>query len=348
MSAVLRVLLVNDSATVRAALRIALESHPGVSIVGEVADGAMAASTTAALRPNVVLMDVVMPRIDGYEATRAIMAEAPTPVVMISAVEDASQENVVLRALGAGALSIVKLPAGPVDGASRSAWAGLVQLLRTMAGARVGAAPLSTPMTFPTPSPMPAPASRFAAIGIVTSAGGPQALASVLGALSGRSIPPILLVQHMAAGFSGGFGAWLAAETKFPVKVARLGELLLPSTAYIAPEDRHIGVGSDGVVILSDAPATNSFRPSGDFLLSSLARAHGRNAIGVVLTGMGSDGARGASELHDAGGIMIAESAESAIIDGMPGAVRARGAASRVLALSSIPDYLVTLTRGAR
>ena len=348
MSVLLRVLLVNDSATVRAALRIALESHPGVSVVGEVADGAMAASMTAALRPSVVLMDVVMPRTDGYQATRAIMTEAPTPVVMISAVEDASQESVVLRALGAGALSIVKLPAGPASGPSRSAWGGLVQLLRTMAQANVGAAPSSVVGTMATPLPAPAPTSRISAIGLVTSAGGPQALASVLGALAGRAMPPILVVQHMAAGFSGGFGTWLGSETKFAVRTARVGELLLPNTAYIPPEDRHIGVGSDGVVVLSDAPANNSFRPSGDFLLTSLARAYGKNAIGVVLTGMGSDGARGASELHDAGGTVIAESAESAIIDGMPGAVRARGVANRVLALGAIPDYLVMLTREIR
>lgn len=342
MSEPLRVLLVNDSATVRAALRIELEAHPGISIVGEVADGAQAASATAALRPSIVLMDVVMPRMNGYEATRAIMAESPTPVVMISAVEDPSQEDVVLRALGAGALSIVTLP----DANAKTRWAGFVQLLRNMAQANVGALPASS-RPRDRPSPLPLPSSHIAAIGIVASAGGPQALASVLSALAGRAMPPIVLVQHMAAGFSGGFGAWLAAETRYAVRTARPGEQLAPNTAYLAPEDRHIGVSPEGVVVLSDAPPTSSFRPSGDFLLLSLARSFGRGAVGVVLTGMGSDGARGAEALHDAGGFVIAESQESAIIDGMPAAVRSRGAANRVLALGAIPDYLVTLTRGA-
>lgn len=341
MSDALRVLIVNDSATVRASLRIALEAHPGVSVVGEVADGALAASATRSLRPSIVLMDVVMPKMNGYEATRAIMAEAPTPVVMISAVEDASQDDVILRALGAGALSIVTLP----EANAKTRWAGIVQLLRNMAQANVGAAPSSSARS-DRPSPVPLPSSRIAAIGLVASAGGPQALASVLSALAGRAMPPILLVQHMAAGFAGGFGTWLATETRYAVRTARPGEQLAPNTAYLAPEDRHLGASPDGVIVLSDAPPTSNFRPSGDFLLHSLARSFGRSAIGVVLTGMGSDGARGASALHDAGGTVIAESKESAIIDGMPAAVRARGAANRVLALGAIPDYLVSVTRG--
>ena len=345
----LRVLVVNDSPTVRAALRTALEAHPNVRVVGEIGDGTAVVDAALRLRPSVILMDAVMPHCDGYEATRAVMARAPTPVVMVSAVEDARHEHVVLRALGAGALAIVGLPPGPGDPLHRSRWAALVQLLRTMAGARLGpAAPFEeqAPVEARGPARRPANASGIAAIALVASAGGPQALASVLLALADADLPPVLLVQHMAPGFTSGFASWLEGETKRSVRLARTGEQLVPGVVYLAPEERHLEVASDGTALVRDLPPVRGFRPSADVLLSSLAKVYGERAIAVVLTGMGSDGAQGAAELRAAGGTVIAESSQTAVIDGMPRAVRDRGAASKVLALPAIAGGLRELLGG--
>jgi two-component system, chemotaxis family, protein-glutamate methylesterase/glutaminase len=344
----LRVLVVNDSPTMRASLRVALLATPDVEIVGELEDGADAADAVLRLRPDVVLMDVVMPT-NGYEATRAIMAQAPTPVVMITAAENPGDERVVFAALGAGALGIVSAPPPPGHPRHRVGAAALVQLLRTMAGARVtalapgGARAPSQPDATEAGAPSP-----VAAIGIVASAGGPPALVELLRPLVGAAMPPILVVQHMVLGFQESFAAWLSSETKFPVAIASSGAPLAAGTVTMAPADHHLGVTSDLTAIVTKDAPTGQFRPSGDYLLSSLARALGRRAVGVVLTGMGRDGADGAAELKRAGGIVVAQSAESSVIDGMPRAVRDRGSATRVLSLGAIPGYLAGLVRGPR
>lgn len=342
----LRVLVVNDSPTMRASLRAALERSPDVDVVGELADGAGAADEVARLRPSVVLMDVVMPACNGYEATRAIMSRCPTPVVMITAAVNPRDERVIFEALGAGALGITHAPPPPTHPEHRVAAAGLVQLLRTMAGAKVEGATVAAVER--TPTPTEDADGPVHAIGLVASAGGPPALVAILRELRGRRMPPMLVVQHMVSGFAAGFASWLSAETGYPVSLASPGEALRGGWAYVAPDGRQLGVARNRTVVVNDDPPVNRFRPSGDYLIRSMARSLGSAAAAVVLTGMGRDGAAGALELRRAGGFVIAQDAATSVIDGMPRAVRESGAASRVVSLSHIPAALQEIARGQR
>jgi two-component system, chemotaxis family, protein-glutamate methylesterase/glutaminase len=344
----LRVVLVNDSPTMRASLRVALEAAGDIDVVAELEDGTSAADVVERLRPSVVLMDVVMPRCNGYEATRAIMSRSPAPVVMLTAVENPTDERVIMQALGAGALGITRAPPAPGTPRYRVAVAGLVQLLRTMAGAKLGRAGIvgDQPRTPEPPLVAESGTRHVSAIGIVTSAGGPPALVELLRALSDKNMPPILVVQHLVAGFTAGFATWLAGETGYRVLVPAAGDELRPSTVYIAPEDHHLGCSRGGAALVTQTGPAGRFRPSGDFLLRSLGESLGRRAVGVVLTGMGRDGAVGAAALRRAGGAVIAQDAETSIIDGMPRAVRECGAATRVLPLPKISGCLLDMVRG--
>jgi two-component system chemotaxis response regulator CheB len=189
--------------------------------------------------------------------------------------------------------------------------------------------------------------SPISAIGIVASAGGPRALDALLHALPAGVMPPILLVQHLAAGFIATFASWLGSSTGHPVLIAEDGERAVPGCVYLPPEDHHIGLAVDlrihldGLDGLDGAPPAAGFRPSGDYLLASLARL-GRRALGVVLSGMGRDGAEGAARLRQAGGRVVAQALESAAVTGMPSAASRSGAAEAMLAPEDIARWLAS------
>ncbi|AKT39694.1 chemotaxis protein CheB [Chondromyces crocatus] len=368
----LRVLIVNDSATQRAALRFALAEEPGVEVVGEVPDGYAATATVIRLRPSVVLLDVIMPGMDGFATAREIMARTPTPIVMITAAADAKSSELILEAMRARALAVTQgLPPPTAPGYVQRRRA-LAQLLRSMAMVRVGQAPASaaSPPTSTTsvPStsesaagragstsgrrPFPSSAetappskSPIDAIGIVASAGGPNAIADILADLPRRIVPPILIVQHIAPGFAPGFASWLAQRTGYPTSLAQQGEALRPGRAYVAPEDRHLGIDALGRTLLSDAPPVGYFRPSGTWLLRSLANTLGTRALGVILSGMGDDGADGTVALRRAGGRVVAQDQQTSVVFGMPKEAIARDGADDVLPLPAIPGWILRWIR---
>lgn len=333
-----RVVVFNDSPTVRAAIRLAIESDPGFSVVSEAHDARKAATLVAKSAADVVVMDIVMPGVDGYEATRAIMEKHPTPILMVSSVLDPRDHEVIFRALGAGALYVSPPPPAPGGVDYKVRRDTFLQLLRSVAGARPRMLSDDSMKSNPVPR---AASTSFAidAIGIVASAGGPQALLPLLRASAQRSLPPILLVQHLAPGFAESFASWLAHETGYVVRTARQGEPALADTVYLAPDDHHLGLGPANRLIVSRDPPIRRFRPSGNFLLASLAE-RGARALGVVLTGMGDDGAEGALKLHRAGGYVIVQDAGSSAIWGMPKAAEKAGAADIVLPLSEIAAHL--------
>lgn len=342
----LRVLVVNDSSTVRAALRLALARYPDVNIVGEAVDGADAVRLVTATRPSVVLMDVVMPKVDGYAATRAIMERVPTPIVLVSSVVNPRDIRVAMEALRSGALAVTDGLPPPDDPSYAARVDSLVQMLRSMARVHLGKRRRSPP-----PALAPAAAPREAgaaplAVGIAASTGGPQALAALLKTVPVGAARPILLVQHMSPGFSAGFADWLASTTGHKVAIAEHGRALERGDVLVAPDDRHLGVDASLHAIVSDEPPVGLFRPSGTYLFRSLARALGKRAIGVVLTGMGDDAAEGAADLRAAGGHVIAQDEATSVIYGMPRAALARGAVDRVLPLDEIGSAI--LAREAR
>lgn len=342
----LRVLVVNDSSTVRASLRLALGRYADVEIVGEAADGADAVRLVTATRPSVVLMDVVMPKVDGYAATRAIMERVPTPIVLVSSVVNPRDIRVAMEALRSGALAVTDGLPAPGDPAYPGRVDALVQMLRSMARVRLGKRRRSPP---PVVAPRIGSHERGPTplvIGIAASTGGPQALAALLKDVPVGAAPPILVVQHMSLGFSAGFADWLASTTGHRVTLAEHGRALQRGDVLVAPDDRHLGADAGLRAIVSDEPPIGMFRPSGTWLLRSLARALGGRALGVVLTGMGDDAADGAVMLRAAGGHVIAQDEATSVIYGMPRAAVARGGVDRVLPLYEIGGAL--LGEGAR
>jgi two-component system chemotaxis response regulator CheB len=333
------VLVAEDSPTTRALLVALLEADPAVTVVGAVVDGGQAVDQTRALRPDVVVMDIEMPRIDGYEATRRIMSQVPTPIVMVSG-HAGSLESRAFEALAAGALVLIGKPAGTRD---LSEVRRLVDTVRLMAEVRVvrrwerasrAAAAAPCPVSA-------APQVRVVAIG--ASAGGPPVVAEILAALPASFACPVLLVQHIAEGFANGLAVWLDRATGLTVRLAEHGEPLRRGTVYVAPDGRQMGVDLRGRVELTDGPAADGFRPSASHLMRSVARSYGRGAGGVLLTGMGRDGAAGLLELRRRGGVTIAQDEASSVVFGMPGEAVRIGAAEHVMPPHRIAEALTSL-----
>lgn len=351
MTSMLRVAVFNDSPTTRAAIRAAVEREPDMCVVTEQASASDAASVVAHSQADAVIMDVGMPGVDGYQATRAIMRDHPTPIMMVSSAVDAHDVAVVSSALEAGALHLAEPPPAPgaTDYAIRCAT--FAELLRAVAGARPACSDRAWPAE-PGPPPSgtlsdiaPTRPSAIDAIGIVASAGGPRALGVLLRALPAGVMPPIVVVQHIAAGFTACLASWLGPSTGHPVRIAEHGERAIPGCVYLPPDDHHIGLTADLRIELDRAPGegttADGFRPSGDHLLASLAR-HGRRALGVVLSGMGRDGAEGAVRLRQAGGHVVAQALKSTTVASMPSAASQSGAAEAMLAPGDIARWLMS------
>jgi two-component system, chemotaxis family, protein-glutamate methylesterase/glutaminase len=329
-----RVLVVEDSPTVRQLLVSAFDSAPDMHAVATAADGYEAVAATRELRPDVVTMDVNMPRMDGLDATRAIMRDCPVPIVIVSgALGD--QVSATFRSLDAGALAFVRTPSDE---------RGLVELVATvrlMAEVKV-VRRRGTALRAMAPPLAPAP-SRIEAVAIGASTGGPLAVRDLLEALSEQFRPPVLIVQHIAPGFVEGFAGWLGDATGRAVRVVRDGERLLPGNVYVAPDGRHLGMKAPGLVLLSDDAPAHGMRPAVSHLFQAVRRFHGANAAAVLLSGMGKDGAQELLELRREGAVTFAQNAETAIVFGMPGEAQKLDAARYVMAPSEIGAALAAL-----
>lgn len=339
----LRVLVVDDSPVARAVLRSILESDPGIQVVGVARNGWEAVQLTSRLRPDVITMDVRMPEMDGAEATEQIMAYYPTPILVVTASLAKEDVDFSFRMLEAGALDIFEKPAGDDPVALRACAQALVERVRLLARVRVithlrGRRRRRIEPTSPPPAvPHGASPSRLVVIG--ASTGGPKALQRVLSGLPSGFPAPILVVQHIASGFIQGMCDWLAGEIRLPIGVARDGEALEPGRVYVAPENRHL-VPEHDRLHLSDRPRTTPM-PCVDVTMEEAARVFGGRAVGVLLTGMGSDGARGLLAIRKAGGRTIVQNQSTCTIFGMPRAAIELGAAEKVLPLEEIASALV-------
>jgi two-component system, chemotaxis family, protein-glutamate methylesterase/glutaminase len=325
---VIRVLVADDSAVMREHLVGVLEHAPGLSVAGTAADGEEAVRLAETLRPDVVLLDIHMPRLDGFEAARQIMERAPVPIVMATASANLSDARSAFEALEAGALVVVEKPVGPADAGSAAAERELVRTLRLMSEVKV-VRRWPARGGRPAPPARARPAQRIVAIG--ASTGGPAVLADLLRALPADITCPILIVQHIAPGFGEAFVQWLGGATGRPVKLAEHGEHARAGTVHVAPGGRQMGVTRSGRIVLTARGAVNGFCPSASHLFTAVAEAYGGAATGIVLTGMGRDGADGLLRLREAGGLTIAQDEESSVVFGMPGAAVALGAAELVL-----------------
>lgn len=341
----IRVLVVDDSPTARLLLVSILRADPEIEVVGEAADGVEAVELVKKLRPDIVTMDVQMPRLDGFAATKRIMLEAPTPILITTAV-DPRAVSVSLEAVRMGALAVHAKPGDPRAPGFDEEATELTRQVKAMARVKVvrhirhEAPPAAIP---PAPSRAVLRDSSVGVVAIATSTGGPAALHLILAALPAAFPVPILVVQHISRGFSAGFASWLDGASQLRVKLAEEGESLLAGTVYVAGEDRHLGASPARRVHLSSAPEVGGFRPSGTPLFQSVAAAYGSGALAVILTGMGCDGVEGLRSIREAGGRTIAESEATAVIYGMPGAAVQAGLADFVLPLDQVVTALAGL-----
>lgn len=334
----IRVLMVEDSPTARLMLAAVLTSDPEITIVGEASSGDQALDLVMKLKPDLITMDLHMPVMDGLAATRAIMAAAPTPIILMTA--SSVREDVALsfEVLRAGALAITDKPSPSAEN-TEAEWARLIELVKALADVRV-----VRHLTPTRPAGAIAAPPRLAArvIGIGASAGGPTAMRDLLVSLPASMTLPILAVQHMAPGFTSGLADWLSAETGSArsVRVAQHGAPLAERTVYLAPDRMHLGVSRLGSILLSDEAPVGGFRPSATYLFASLAAVFGSAVIGVILSGMGTDGLEGLVQVHAAGGVVVAQDRESSLVHGMPGAVIAAGIVDASFAPVGIGRYL--------
>ena len=329
-----RVLVADDSGLFREVLSRVITAEPAFEVVATAADGNEAARLARELRPDVITMDINMPDADGFSGIARIMAEAPTPILVLTATPE---ETVGFRALSLGALDILEKPRAEVD--LDAYGTTLRSRLRLLAGVRVirhlrGLRAQHLPAT--------RRAARADVVAVGASLGGPRALAALLRALPAGFAAPMLVVQHIADGFTEGLASWLDQECDLTVRTARDGEALRPGLVLFAPTGRHLVV-EKGCARLSDAPAVDSFKPSVTPLFLSAAEAYGARVCGVILTGMGRDGADGLRAIRAAGGSTIAQDEASSAVFGMPRAAIEARAVERVLPLEEIPRALVEL-----
>ncbi|NOK21622.1 chemotaxis-specific protein-glutamate methyltransferase CheB [Corallococcus carmarthensis] len=342
----LRILVAEDSPTARRLLVEILRTDPALTVVGEAKDGLEAVELCQRLQPSLVTMDIQMPRMDGLDATRRIMTEVPTPVVVVSTLVERDIQTS-MAALRAGALAVLQKPVGPESPDFEADSRRLRDTLKAMAQVKVvrrwpdRATPPPPPQeATPTPSTRPP-----AVLALAASTGGPAALHRILSDLGTRdpAPPPILVVQHIALGFGNGLATWLGTATKLRVKVAEDGEPLAAGTVYLAPDDKHLGVTQDHRAQVSGAAPIQGFRPSANWLFRSVARAYGQTSLAVVLTGMGQDGLDGIRDLHQAGGRVIAQDEATSVVYGMPAVVVGANLAHEVLPLGQIARRLMAL-----
>lgn len=331
-----RVLIVDDSAFARRALADALRQDPEIEVVGAAPDAYAARDMVVRLAPDVITLDVEMPRMDGISFLRRLMRHRPLPVVVVSSVTPAGGQRA-LEALEAGAIDVVPKPYG--DYTLPSMTADLTT--RVKAAHRLAVAPTDG-LTVST-APSLRPRSDGVVIAIGASTGGVHALRVVLGSLPPEA-PGILVVQHISQEFTGPLASRLDETCAIHVRLARDGDEPAPGTALIAPGDKHLLLrrnGSGYRVELSDGPRVNHHRPSVDVLFKSVAQSAGPAGIGVLLTGMGADGARGLGAMKAAGATTIAQDEASCAVFGMPRAAIEAGAAELVVPLGRIADTLV-------
>lgn len=360
MSQKIRVLVVDDSAVVRQVVTQTLSSDPGIEVIGAALDPVFALEKMKTNWPDVIVLDLEMPRMDGLTFLRRIMAERPTPVVICSSLAEKGAQ-VALDALAAGAVSIITKPKVGLKSFLDGAANDIIQAVKAAAHSRPGRrASAAVASLSPSPSlsadvilpaahnasaPLGRTTDRLVAIG--TSTGGTQALEAVLTALP-VDTPGVVVVQHMPEKFTAMFAQRLNSLCKIEVREARSGDRVLPGLALIAPGGKHMMVKRNGaqyVVDVVDGPLVNRHKPSVDVLFRSVAKCAGHNALGIIMTGMGDDGARGLKEMRDAGAHTLAEDESTCVVFGMPKEAIRLGGAAEVLPLTRMAEGIGRFTR---
>ncbi len=347
-SSPIRVLLTDDSSLARGLLRSFLEADGGFEVVGEAKNGQDAVDMTRALRPDLVTMDLEMPVMGGLQAIEEIMCTKAVPILVVSSVADAQNAY---AAVAKGAVDVVSKPSlDPAEQAEFVAKARMVAKIPVITHVRaLRVPPMATgPLPVATTPPLAAPplGLETRVFAIASSTGGPQALAKLLARIPGDFPCPILVAQHIADGFAAGMADWLTSLSPLPVRLAREGMLVEPGQVILAPSEQHLVATSSRRLTLLERGEHDIYRPSCDALLTSVANVWGKRSVGIILTGMGSDGAKGMAAIKAAGGATIAQDEASSVIYGMNRVAVERGAAAHVLGLDDIAPAMRDLALG--
>jgi two-component system, chemotaxis family, protein-glutamate methylesterase/glutaminase len=340
----IKVLIVDDSKVIQEFLAHLLSSDPDIQVVGIANSGYDAIELVRIRKPDVITMDIHMPGMDGYETTRAIMESVPTPIVIVSGSIKIKEVAHTFRSLEAGALAVVLRPPGFEHPQFTTSRKELIQMVKLMSEVKVIRLFPRTRKeqikTIQLVQSFENDMKRIRVIAIGASTGGPLALQMILSRLPVDLPVPVLIVQHIAKGFVKGFLEWLSASSGIKLKIAEDGEHLLPGTGYIAPDNYHLGIGKGNRISFSDQPPENGLKPSVSFLFRSVAHSFGPNAAGVLLTGMGKDGAAELKAMKDRGALTLVQNEESSVVFGMPGEALRIGAADQALSPEAIAEIL--------
>ena len=348
-----RILIAEDSELFAAALAELFGAEPDLELVARVDNGADAVAQTLELRPDLVIMDIQMPRLDGLAATEQIMAQAPTPILVVTSDPWRGGVDLSFKALSAGALDLVGKPGLlPTDAAGRATFLRKVRLLaqipviRHVRGRdRPGPAPPEPARRLGRPRP---PGRGAPLVGIIGSTGGPKALARLFDELPGELPASLLIVQHITRGFTEHLARWLDAHSALRVREAIGGLEPAPATAYIAPSGHHLELDESGRLKLRAGERAGGHCPNGDVLLESLSAHAPRRTLGLILSGMGEDGARGLASLRRAGAPTLAQDEASSVVWGMPRAALEREAVEEVVELDRLAEAITARVEAMR
>lgn len=335
----LRVLVAEDSAVTRVLLQALLDDDPGLDVVAVAVDGEEAVALAERHRPDIILMDIHMPRLDGHEATRVIMQRVPTPIVLMS-VSSVDGDGSAFEGIENGALVVVEKPGPGIGPDGNVLGETLINTLKLMSE-------VSVVHRRGDHKPSRVPTKHRGSVSVVAigaSTGGPSVVRDILVALPADLAAPILVVQHISAGFVPNFVWWMDRTTPFRVQIAESGVVAEAGAVYVGPNGAHLGITRRGRLVLSDEPPRDDFCPSVSWLMESVGEAYGAAALGVVLTGMGRDGASGLAALRKAGGVTIAQDEESCVVFGMAAEAIRLDAAAHVMAPPDIAQLIADST----
>ncbi|MBI1910821.1 MAG: chemotaxis-specific protein-glutamate methyltransferase CheB [Deltaproteobacteria bacterium] len=341
-------LIVEDSMVARQYLKYILESDENIRVIGIVENGEEAIKFVSETKPDVITMDINMPKMNGLEATRRIMETNPVPIVIVSASYNQKDVEKSFMAMEAGAVAILEKPFGADRPDHSEAIQNLIQTVKLMSEVKVikrwprERYSQSVPPAIPSDLNIIGVPPSVKAVAIGASTGGPPVLQTIIAGLRKNFPFPVLVVQHISKGFIEGLVEWLAQTTSHPVHIAANGTVLRPGNIYFAPDDKHMGIEGNKIV-LSSAPPENGTRPSVSYLFRSAVSAFGGNLIGVLLTGMGKDGAEELRSMKLQGAATIVQDKESSVVYGMPGEALRLDAQTLVLAPERIPSALESI-----
>ena len=346
VKAMIRVLVVDDSPLMCKILTIIINCDPRILVAAVANNGKEAVELVPRLKPDIITMDIDMPVMDGFEATKQIMANHPTPILIVSSTIYKTGMERVFKAISHGALDVIDKSELELSGDKKSGEA-LIAKIKFLNGVRVTHQPRSRSAVERSVADLKAPRKKVSdkIVAIVASTGGPQALLEILKTLPEDFPCGIVIVQHITNGFLAGLVGWLAKECKIKVKIGEDSEEITPGVAYIAPDNVQMRVEEGGKIRLSHEPAFGGHRPSGDVLLESVARAYGKGGVAAILTGMGRDGAMGMKAVKQLDGKTIAQDEKSCVVFGMPHAAVEMNVIDKVLPLERIAEEIVEMVR---